>query len=868
MGSGNHVLLTLAAALAVAAAACSTHRNASDEPAPGASREQLVTGGWEISAPGTFPPAAIVGGGGPEPRIAASASSFLVASFARGSAFKTILQFARVDAEYQLIDPILREVTGAEANVSSHAVLPIGPFAVASDGTSFLLVWLSAAGTELLAATVDAGGQVSSPFSIGPNVGVAPDEIALASDGTTYLAAWVDGAAFRGAHIDAASKTATPLVYSEAIIAEPAYVPHPSLAFNGTNYLLTWTSETQSIAVKGVLLQSDGAPQAPTVLPLDQVTSVVFNGSRATASSNGQDFVVVGEAGTGVVAQRVSAAGAKLGAALMVEAVGVSYRPPAVMFLGSNYVAVYDDAIQGRVRRSYFDPAVTAVASRATVPGSILAAAAHSQGGLVVTGAYAMPLSSQLEVGVDVLVSPRLAPRTQFRSAASGGRYLVAWNEVSPASPAPSFQTLDPLLKAFGVDGTGAVPLPLEVSGLTEANGAAAFGDFSALRADDHGFLLAGINSKGFAVQDGTFSPIGVPTSWPLAAGRTGYLGADGSPKLYGLDSSGTLLDASGTPVIKPCPPNQQVGQSCWPVDIAFNGTSYAVLWASDWSPLESEVAAITLTDEHGSVLSTKLLDAGSGRARRIFWTGSGYLVFLVGQVDYLAQTSGPRSVLQLDAELNVVTTQSTALYLPEFQTAGVRVSELAISSGVPYLVYGKDSIDGTPRASEPLWFAHLEPDGTLVDELEVIADTSGYPALATAGPDAFLLSTSASEMYFIRRDSSSAGAGGAPPEPPIVGGEGGAPADGGTPADGGVRSIPSDEAGAGGAPPGEAGASDGGTSEEEAASPEEGCGCRQAGGRGANGTALGLLACLIGLTAARRRKPRNLGVLASNQLH
>jgi MYXO-CTERM domain-containing protein len=291
------------------------------------------------------------------------------------------------------------------------------------------------------------------------------------------------------------------------------------------------------------------------------------------------------------------------------------------------------------------------------------------------------------------------------------------------------------------------------------------------------------------------------------------------------------------------------------PLSIAPRAGGYAVLWGNaENQTSDSERAAVTLTDEEGNVLVSKIIDSPNDAvATAIVSNGAGYLVFVPDALNSTTNERTERTVLQLDTDLNVIASNPTELLVNVVRNDAQRYSDVVVSGGEYYAVYDKQRWQNE-LAHGPLWFAHLAADGTIADELEVIAETTGNPVLAAADADSFLLTTSASETMFIQRgmqggdDAGGAGDGDVP-----ASGDGGAPAEvsGGTSAGGidGAGEVPEDQS--------SAGAAGGSDAESHAAPPRTSSdsSCRTAGVGAPAGSSWWPTLLALGLVGLARRR-------------
>lgn len=143
--------------------------------------------------------------------------------------------------------------------------------AVASDGTDYLVVWWDQRSTPngTYGTRVTAGGAVLDPNGIpisGGHGGRAP---AVAFDGTNYLVVWEDDRG--GGSIYGARVTPAGVVLDQngiLVSASPPGLGGPAVAFDGTNYMVTWDHGpvyVARISPAGVVLDPAGIPiQGPS----------------------------------------------------------------------------------------------------------------------------------------------------------------------------------------------------------------------------------------------------------------------------------------------------------------------------------------------------------------------------------------------------------------------------------------------------------------------------------------------------------------------------------------------------------------------------------------------------------------------------
>jgi len=233
--------------------------------------------------------------------------------------------------------------------------------AVASDGTGWLVVWQDeqSGSPEVWAARVDSDGTLVAPgaFAVSSGTGEEkfPDVAHTGWSGFEWLVAWEDsrdGAAdwnIYGARVDAAGsvKDAAGL----PLVTVSGNQDNTAVASDGTDALLVYRDAND---VKGVVVGSDGASSAPSVLAAAASTqkspSVAFGrGVYLVAWEDYRDCPVP-PFYPDIYAARVSTSGAPLDSGPHVPvAVDAAARAasPAVASDGANFVVAWEDGPDG-----------------------------------------------------------------------------------------------------------------------------------------------------------------------------------------------------------------------------------------------------------------------------------------------------------------------------------------------------------------------------------------------------------------------------------------------------------------------------------------------------------------------------------------
>jgi len=184
----------------------------------------------------------------------------------------------RVTIQGQLIDSAAIRITHEYGNEMNPAI--------AFDGVNFLVVWASGVNADIYGKRITPEGNVldTVPFLIG--VGDHLYDPAIAFGDSCYLVVWTQYYAdIYGARVD-------PMGYVIDTVAFPISLGignYPSLAFDGTNFMVTWTDKRSNpeygdiygarITESGLLLDTAGIPISTAVW--DQRNSrIAYNGSN------------------------------------------------------------------------------------------------------------------------------------------------------------------------------------------------------------------------------------------------------------------------------------------------------------------------------------------------------------------------------------------------------------------------------------------------------------------------------------------------------------------------------------------------------------------------------------------------------------
>ncbi|MDC0713220.1 DUF5011 domain-containing protein [Stigmatella sp. ncwal1] len=237
-------------------------------------------------------------------------------------------------------------------------------FTAAAGHGIYLAVWWEVIGNspKIFATRVRASDGVpldASPLLVGGTTGT-PFNPAVAFDGTNFLVAWTDYGArpqVLGARVrasDGALLDATPRVLSRSAAGTSPYNAvflgvHPAVAFDGTNYLVTWdgqwfTGQGYAYGLMGIRVRpSDGSCIESTGFPIAQFgTGLGLGDSKARVAYTGGNYLVAWEQAGDVKAARVTASGQVLDTTPLSLAVSAGHeRSPAVAARDGEFLAVW-----------------------------------------------------------------------------------------------------------------------------------------------------------------------------------------------------------------------------------------------------------------------------------------------------------------------------------------------------------------------------------------------------------------------------------------------------------------------------------------------------------------------------------------------
>ncbi len=178
------------------------------------------------------------------------------------------------------------------------------PLAVAFDGSNYLVVWVDirdTANMDIYGARVTPTGVVLDPNGI--RISSSPyreEQPSIAFDGTNYLVVWVYWVSFGyegyiyGARVTPAGVVLDP--NGIPISTAPVYRFHPSVAFDGTNYLVVWDDARNTgghyCDIYGARVTPNGTVLDPGGIEISGITSNEHD-QYPTVAFGGTNYLVV-----------------------------------------------------------------------------------------------------------------------------------------------------------------------------------------------------------------------------------------------------------------------------------------------------------------------------------------------------------------------------------------------------------------------------------------------------------------------------------------------------------------------------------------------------------------------------------------------
>ena len=312
-----------------------------------------------------------------------------------------------------------------------------GLASVAFDGSKYLVAWADSRDEQsIYGSNVSATGVVQGTADVklasgSPRSVDGSDRTALAWSGSKYLLSFL-GNGIEGSLIAPDLQLQNGKLGLTGVASSQGF---PSLAWNGTDYVVLWTDERESstdMSVRAVRIAPSGQVRDPNGLVLSTSESPAFSASLAS-SGNGSSLSLW--AGVSSNHRRTLAADGSLGQLSSFSDQLLS-SGAVVAANGNGYLAVYmtgdssDGAVFGRVLDATGSGETSFQIDSSTVNTGPNVFAIAGGGYLVSyskTGTRLVPVSQSGQVGTSL----QLSASTSFVTAASGGNdTLVTWTNT------------------------------------------------------------------------------------------------------------------------------------------------------------------------------------------------------------------------------------------------------------------------------------------------------------------------------------------------------------------------------------------------------------------------------------------------------
>ena len=271
---------------------------------------------------------------------------------------------SRVSDEGRFDQPLIPDLTG-EFLIDTSIVYVGAPNdqnspAVAFDGTNYLVVWQDerSGSSHIYGARVNQAGQVLDPTGIAISTTAGQQySPSVAFDGTNYLVVWRNGggssADIYGARVNQAGLVLDPngIRISTTVCREYA----PSVAFDGINYLVVWESDYNGeYDIRGARVDCNGFVLDTNAINISNLPGDQKEPSLAWDDTN---YLVVwkDESNDDIYCARVSPAGFVLDTAgIAISTAERSQSKPCVAFGEMDYLVVWRDSRAGFFRSDIY----------------------------------------------------------------------------------------------------------------------------------------------------------------------------------------------------------------------------------------------------------------------------------------------------------------------------------------------------------------------------------------------------------------------------------------------------------------------------------------------------------------------------------
>ena len=227
---------------------------------------------------------------------------------------------------------------------------------VAFDGTNYLVVWQdgrNASRNDVYGARITSAGTVLDPSGIAISIASNSQEFpSIAFDGTNYLVVWVNYRSDIGCYIGVDGARISPagvVLDSNGIAISSARIgsESPAIVFGGENYFVAWQNSTDMPSMSGAI---SGSRINPSGEVLDPNGIAIGAGEWPSIAFDGANYLVVWSAQKNLAPRNIYGAMiSSEGVILNTEDIAISpsqnvqQMNPFVVFDGVNYLIVWDD---------------------------------------------------------------------------------------------------------------------------------------------------------------------------------------------------------------------------------------------------------------------------------------------------------------------------------------------------------------------------------------------------------------------------------------------------------------------------------------------------------------------------------------------
>ncbi len=562
---------------------------------------------------------------------------------------------------------------------------------VAFDGTNYLVVWedtRSGSSSDIYGTRVSPAGTVLDTAGIVISTAANGQySSSVAFDGTNYLVVWDDQRSGSSSDIYGArvSPAGTVLDPAGIAISTAAYYQwSPSVAFDGTNYLVGW-HDNRNVSYPGTDIY--GARVSPTGTVLDPagiaISTAANNQSLSSVAFDGTNYLVVWDdqrsgSSSDIYGARMNTAGTVLDTTgIAISTTAHDQYSSSVAFDGTNYFVVWEDKRNVSSFSDIYGARVNPAGTVLDTTGIAISTAPYDQycpsvaydgtnnfvvwedkrnGHTDIYGARVSPAGTVLDTsGIAISTAPyyQCSPSVAF----DGTNYLVIWedtrsgySDIYGARVSPAGTVLDPAGIAISTAAYGQWRVSVAYDGINylvvwEDGRPYTYSDIYGARVSPAGTVL---DPAGIAISTAAFHQ----DSPSVAFDGTNYLvvwndnRTSSTMDIYGarVSPAGTVLDPAGivisTAIFKQYNPS-----------VAFDGTNYFVVWedcpyangyydlyGARLSPAGTIIDQFAVSTQIGNQ-NTPALVHGSGD--QLLITYSGYIDYINGHPAYTMRIWG-----------------------------------------------------------------------------------------------------------------------------------------------------------------------------------------------------------------------------------